>query len=159
MRKLCVKLYNATSYPPLGPVFKNIFFFFKNILLPYLKCKTCSKVYIWKVSMRRMKDIFNQGPQFCVKWVDALLFHENGVAIIFTCKMNRNIHRCTFWTNPLWQFSVGSLIIGFSGVFPKLTSHLPLSEVFSFIIAVIFYLILCLLVYATTYASLLFRIV
>jgi hypothetical protein len=125
MRKLCVKLYHATSYPPLGPVFKNIFFFFKNILLPYLKCKTCSKVYIWKVSMRRMKDIFNQGPQFCVKWVDALLFHENGVAIIFTCKMNRNIHRCTFWTNQLWQFSVGSLIIGFSGVFPKLASHLP----------------------------------
>ena len=25
MRKLCVKLCNATSYPPLGPVFKNIF--------------------------------------------------------------------------------------------------------------------------------------
>ena len=40
-------------------------------------------------------------------------------------KMNRNIHRCTFWTNQLWQFSVGSLIIGFSGVFPKLASHLP----------------------------------
>ena len=34
---------------------------------------------IWKVSMRRIRDIFNQAPymsQFCVKWVDALLFQE-----------------------------------------------------------------------------------
>ena len=33
--------------------------------------------------MRRIRDIFNQGPyksQFCVKLVDALLFQENGLA-------------------------------------------------------------------------------
>ena len=34
--------------------------------------------------MRRIRDIFNQGPQkpqFYVTLVDALLFHENGLAI------------------------------------------------------------------------------
>ena len=30
MRKLCVKLCNATSYPPLGPVIKNNFFLQKH---------------------------------------------------------------------------------------------------------------------------------
>ena len=42
---------------------------------------------IWKVSMRKIKDIFNQGrykSQFCGKWVDALHFQENGLAITFT---------------------------------------------------------------------------
>ena len=41
MSKLRVKLRNATIYPPLGQIFKNIFF--KNILLPILKCKTRSE--------------------------------------------------------------------------------------------------------------------
>ena len=52
-------------------------------------------------------------------------FMKMGWQSFLHAKMNRNIHRCTFWTNQLWQFSVGSLIIGFSGVFPKLASHLP----------------------------------
>jgi hypothetical protein len=72
-------------YTPHQVQFTKIIFF-KNVLLPHLKCYTCSEGYIWKVSMRRIGDIFNQGPyksQFCVKWVDALLFQENGLAITF----------------------------------------------------------------------------
>ena len=36
MRKLRVKLRNATIYPPWGPIFKK--YFFKKVLLPHLKC-------------------------------------------------------------------------------------------------------------------------
>ena len=85
MRKLRVKLRNATIYPPWGPVL-NICFFSKTYssateMLDLLKGD------IWKVLTRKIRDTFNQGPyksQFCVKWVDALLFQENGLAIAFT---------------------------------------------------------------------------
>ena len=85
MRKLRVKLRNATIYPPWGPIFKK--YFFKNTLLPHLKCKTCSEGDIWKILRRRITDLKNQGPyksQFCKKWVGALHFRENGLAITFT---------------------------------------------------------------------------
>ena len=91
MRKLRVKLRNAIIYPPWGPIFKNIFFqksnFSKNMLLPHLKCQTCFEGDIWKISIRRMRDIFNQGAlqvtilrkvsrwlAFSIKWVGNHLY-------------------------------------------------------------------------------------
>ena len=82
MPELCVKFHKATIYPPWGPIKK-----IKNILLPHLKCKTCSEGDIWKISRRRIADLKNQGlynSQFCKKWEDALHFRENGLAITFT---------------------------------------------------------------------------
>ena len=73
-------------FTPIEVQFSNIIFF-KNALLPLLKCWTCSEGDIWMILMRRIMDIFNQGPyksQFCVKWVGVLLFQENG-------KMNLNL--------------------------------------------------------------------
>ena len=87
--KTCVDgVWNCVTplFTPLEVQFsKNIFF--KNTLLPHLKCKTCSEGDIWKILRRRITDLKNQGPyksQFCKKWVGALHFRENGLAIIFT---------------------------------------------------------------------------
>ena len=88
MRKLRVKLRNATIYPPWGQVFK-ISFFLQKQTLPASDMLDLLEGDIWKVSMRKIRDIFNPGPyksQFFVKWVDALLFQENGLAITFTWK-------------------------------------------------------------------------
>ena len=56
-------------FTPLeGPFSKNIFS--KNILLPHMKCKTCSEGDIWKIVRRRITDLKNQGPsksQYCKK--------------------------------------------------------------------------------------------
>ena len=71
--KLCVKLRNATIYPPWDPIWKKKKKF-KKVLLYHLKCKTCSEGDIWKISRRRIINLKSQGPyksNFCKKWVGA----------------------------------------------------------------------------------------
>ena len=86
MRKLCLKLCNVTIYPPWGSIVKK--YLFLNIPLPHLKCETCSKGDICKISRRRITDLKNPGPyksQFCKQSVGASHFWENWLAITFTC--------------------------------------------------------------------------
>ena len=70
---------------PWGPIFKKKIA--KNIFLPHLKCKTCSEGDIWNILRRRITDLKNQWSyksQLCKKWVGALHFRQNWLAITFT---------------------------------------------------------------------------
>ena len=72
---------------PLEVQFSKLFFFFQKCTHSASEMLYLLEGDIWKVSMRKIRDIFNQGPyksQFCVKLVDALLFQENVLAITFT---------------------------------------------------------------------------
>ena len=82
-----VKLNCGTPlFSPLGSNFQKRILL-KNVLFPLINCETCSKGNIWKISMRRITDLKNQGPcksQFCEKCVGAIHFRKNGLAITFT---------------------------------------------------------------------------
>ena len=85
---------------------------FKSVLLPHLKCKTCSKGDILKISRRRITDLKNHGPyksQFCKQWVGAVHFRKNGLAITLHGQMNLNIYTL-FWVLVLLNKYLKKLI-------------------------------------------------
>ena len=100
MRKLRVKLRNATIYLPWCKIFKT--FFFKNVLLPHLKRKTFSEGDIWKILRRRITDLMNQGPyksKFCKKSVGALHLGKMGWQSLLYGQMNLNLGS-VWWNIP-----------------------------------------------------------